>query len=152
MKVRVKKSANGNFSDLERGQIVGARLVWSICDKNSHITRRIESGSFKGYIGIHESWDDNISEEEQCTKFNTYRKRSSYNEKDCIKNSQNYCSTSDRTAEVNVNLEDPVSTKTVRRELHKSNTHGTAAIAKPLITGSNAQMRKRRCHDHKTWT
>jgi hypothetical protein len=38
------------------------------------------------------------------------------------------------TAELNIHLEDPVSTETVRRELHKSNIHGRAAIAKPLIT------------------
>jgi hypothetical protein len=42
--------------------------------------------------------------------------------------------------------------KTVRRELHKSSTHGRAANAIPLITKSNAQMCKRWCHDHKTWT
>jgi hypothetical protein len=45
-------------------------------------------------------------------------------------------------AELNIHLEDPVSTKTVRRELHRSTIHGRAATAKPLITGSNAQMRK----------
>jgi hypothetical protein len=55
-------------------------------------------------------------------------------------------------AELNIHPEGPVSTKTVRRELHKSNIHGRAAIAKPLITESNAQMRKRRCHEHKIWT
>jgi hypothetical protein len=55
------------------------------------------------------------------------------------------------TAELNIHPEDPVSTKTVRRDFHKSNIHGKAAIAKPLITESNAQMRKRWCHDHKTW-
>jgi hypothetical protein len=52
---------------------------------------------------------------------------------------------------LNIHLEDPVSTKTVQRELHKSNIHGRAAIAKPLITESNARMHKRWCHDHKTW-
>jgi hypothetical protein len=41
------------------------------------------------------------------------------------------------TAELNSHLEDPVSTKTVRRELRKSNIHGKAATAKPLITESN---------------
>jgi hypothetical protein len=40
-------------------------------------------------------------------------------------------------------------TKTVRRELHKSNIHGRAATAKLLISESDAQMRKRWCHDHK---
>jgi transposase len=46
------------------------------------------------------------------------------------------------TAELNIHLEDPVSTKSVQCELHKSNIHGRASIAKPLITESNAQVRK----------
>jgi hypothetical protein len=78
--------------------------------------------------------------------------RSSYNEKDCLENSQDCCSTGDRTGELHIHLEDPVSIKTVRRELHKSSIHGRAAIAKPLITESNAQTCKRWCHDHRTWT
>jgi hypothetical protein len=36
------------------------------------------------------------------------------------------------TAELNIHSEDPVSTKTVQRELHKSNIHGRAATAKRL--------------------
>jgi ribosomal protein L18 len=47
------------------------------------------------------------------------------------------------TAELNIHLEVVVSTKTARHELHKSNIHSRAAIAKPLITESNAQMPKR---------
>jgi hypothetical protein len=54
------------------------------------------------------------------------------------------------TAELNIHLEDPVSTKSVGRELHKSNIHGRAATAKPRITETNAQMRKRWCHDNET--
>jgi hypothetical protein len=54
--------------------------------------------------------------------------------------------------ELNIHLEDPVSTKSVQRELQKSDIHGTAASVKPLITESNAQMHKSWCHDHKTWT
>jgi len=38
------------------------------------------------------------------------------------------------TAHLSIHLEDPVSTKTVRRGLHKSNIHGKAAIAKILTT------------------
>jgi hypothetical protein len=60
-----------------------------------------------------------------------------------FKKSQTYCSTGDRTAELNIHLEDPVSTKTARRELHKANIHGRPAIAKSQITESNAQMHKR---------
>jgi hypothetical protein len=38
------------------------------------------------------------------------------------------------TAEHNIHLEDPVSTKTFDDVFTKSNTHGTVAVAKPLIT------------------
>jgi hypothetical protein len=43
------------------------------------------------------------------------------------------------TAELSIHLEDPVSTKTVRRELHKSNIHGRATIAKILFTENNTK-------------
>jgi hypothetical protein len=56
------------------------------------------------------------------------------------------------TAELNTYLEDPVSTNTGLGELQISNIHDRAAVAKPLIIESNAQMRKRWCQDHKTWT
>jgi hypothetical protein len=55
-------------------------------------------------------------------------------------------------AELNIHFEAPISTKTDLRELPKSNIHGRAAIAKPLITECNIQMRERWCHDNKTWT
>jgi hypothetical protein len=42
------------------------------------------------------------------------------------------------------------STKTAQRELHRSNIYGTAAIAKLLVSGGNAQMPKQWCHNHKT--
>ncbi|PNF32883.1 hypothetical protein B7P43_G01837 [Cryptotermes secundus] len=54
------------------------------------------------------------------------------------------------TAELNIHLEDPISTKTVQCELHKSSIHSRAAIAKPLIPGSNFHMHIRWCHNHKT--
>jgi hypothetical protein len=64
------------------------------------------------------------------------RNRTSSIEKDCFEKSQNYCSTGDRTAELNIHLDDRFH-KTVRHELHKSDIHGRAATAKPL-TESNA--------------
>jgi hypothetical protein len=53
---------------------------------------------------------------------------------------------------MNIHLEEPIFTKTVLCELHRSNIHSSAATAKPLITESSAHMRKRWCHNHKTWT
>jgi len=54
-------------------------------------------------------------------------------------------------AELNIHLEDFVSTKSIWQELHKSNIHSTAAIAKPLITENNAKRPKRWHDDNKTW-
>jgi hypothetical protein len=42
------------------------------------------------------------------------------------------------TAEFNTHIEDPVSTKTVQQDIHRSNIHGRAASATPLIPENNA--------------
>jgi hypothetical protein len=66
---------------------------------------------------------------------------------------KNHTTTAEQvTAELNIHHEDPVSTKTVQREIQKYSIHSRAAIAKPLITDCNAQMHNQWCHDHKTWT
>ena len=68
--------------------------------------------------------------------------------------SENHTTTATKvTAERSIHLEDHVSTKTVRREIHKSNILGTAAIAKAPITEKKktAKRRKRWRDDHKTW-
>ena len=44
-----------------------------------------------------------------------------------------------------------VSTKTVWQALHKSNIHGRAAIAEPVITENCTKRWKRWFDDHKTW-
>jgi hypothetical protein len=67
-------------------------------------------------------------------------KRLSYIE-DCFQKSRNYCSTVDRT--------EYSSWRQFPEKLYDATW---AAIAKPLITESNAQMRKQWCHNHKTWT
>jgi hypothetical protein len=46
------------------------------------------------------------------------------------------------TAELNIYLEDPVSTKMAHCKLHKSYIHSRAAIAKPLITENNDNRQK----------
>lgn len=46
------------------------------------------------------------------------------------------------TAELNDGLSKPISTKTIRRELHKKRFLGQTAIPKALISDANASMRK----------
>jgi len=54
------------------------------------------------------------------------------------------------TAKLNIHLEDPASTKTVRRKLHKSNIHGRAATAKPWLLKTTVKGEKD-IDDSKTW-
>jgi hypothetical protein len=58
------------------------------------------------------------------------------------------------TAELNIHLNtlSPPPKKKVRRELHKSHIHGTAAIVHPLITENKDKRRKQWCDDQNTWT
>jgi hypothetical protein len=72
------------------------------------------------YTGLEKTM---LCEKEQWAKFNFDRKRSSYLEKD------HRNTTAQVTAELDIFSEDPVSTKTVRREFHKSNIHDRAALA-----------------------
>jgi hypothetical protein len=81
-------------------------------------------------------------------KINVDRRRSSYIER-IVSKIRN--TAAQMTAELNIHLEDTVSTKTVRHEPHKSSIHRRAAVVKPLITESNAQMRKRWCQSD-NWT
>jgi hypothetical protein len=89
----------GDLFDFERGQIVVGRLAGASVIKTATLFRCIESDSSQGYVGIHESWEDNFSEEEQWAKINIDRKRSLYVEEDCFEKSQNYCSTGDKRTE-----------------------------------------------------
>jgi hypothetical protein len=138
----------GDSYDFERGQIVGVRLVGASVTKNCHIIRCIESYSSEGYVSIHESWQDNITEKEHWVKINIDRMHRRILR---IISKNHRTTTAQVTAELNIHLEATVSTKTVRRELHKSNIHGRTAVAKPLITESNVQMPKWWCYDHQTW-
>lgn len=55
------------------------------------------------------------------------------------------------TAEFNEHLKSPVSTKTVRRQLHKSEFHGRAAIRKPLLSKTNISKRLAWCRNLQNW-
>ena len=55
------------------------------------------------------------------------------------------------TAELHIHFENHFYKKAVWRELHKSNIHDTAAIAKPLIIENGTRRWRKWCDDHKTW-
>ncbi|GFT94846.1 transposable element Tcb1 transposase [Trichonephila clavipes] len=53
---------------------------------------------------------------------------------------------------MNTHLLNPVSMRTIQRELHTANIHGRVAIRKPLVSGRNSAKRLQWCRDHLNWT
>jgi hypothetical protein len=104
----------GDLSDFQKGQIIGAHLAGESVTKTATLfaeSRATVSNVMLAY--------DNSGQESTLAE----RDRLSYIKKDCFKKSRNYCSMGESTTKYFFNLEDPVSTKTVRYELHKSNIY-----------------------------
>jgi hypothetical protein len=81
----------GDLSNFERGQIAGVYLAEASVIKTATLLGVSRVTVFLGYVSIHKSWENSISEEEQWVKININRNRSSCIE-DCFKKSH-YCST-----------------------------------------------------------
>ncbi|GFV62093.1 transposable element Tcb1 transposase [Trichonephila clavipes] len=56
------------------------------------------------------------------------------------------------TSEVNSHLRNPISARTVQRELHATNLYGRVGIRKPLVTARHALQRRQWCRTHRQWT
>jgi hypothetical protein len=85
----------GDLSDFEREQIIGVCLAGVSVTKTVtllHISRATIPKVMSAYT---DHGKNNICGEEEWTKVSIDRKRSSYIEKDCSEQSQNYCSRGD---------------------------------------------------------
>ncbi|GFU53553.1 transposable element Tc1 transposase [Trichonephila clavipes] len=56
------------------------------------------------------------------------------------------------TSEVNSHLRNPISARTVQRELHASNLYGRVGIRKSLVTARHALQRRQWYRTHRQWT
>jgi hypothetical protein len=88
-----KKSDNWRLFQFLRGQIVDSCLAGA---KLLSISRATVT---KLMSALHESWEDNTSQEEHWAKINTDRKKLPNIEKDCFEKSHNHCSTGDSRTE-----------------------------------------------------
>jgi hypothetical protein len=138
-----------DLSDFEKGQIIGARLTGASVIKSATLLAVSRATVFKVMSAYTKHWKTTSAKKNSERNFYMDRKRSSYTEKDYFEYHRNGARA---TAELNTHSEDLISARSVRRELHQSSIHSRVAIAKPLVTVSSAQMHKRWCHDHKSWT
>jgi transposase len=127
----------GHLSDFQRGQIVG------VCLAGMYVTKMVT------LLGVHRAAVSVVMTEyaNHGTTLTAKRNRGQkprISERDChtlkITASKFHRTTAENVqAELNIHFEDPASTKTVQKQLHKSTIHSTAATATPLITENNGK-------------
>jgi predicted transcriptional regulator len=124
VRVRMRKYRKmGDLSDFERWQIVGGRLA-SASVTNTATLLGISRATVSKVMWTYTNHGKTTS-----AKKNSWR-RSTTTERNRLTLRRIVCKTLRTTAaEPNIHLEDPVSTRTVRRELHKYNIHGRVALA-----------------------
>ncbi|XP_067141717.1 uncharacterized protein [Centruroides vittatus] len=131
------------LSEFERGQIVGARMVGASITKVAKMFGVSRGTVSKIYTAYRTSGKTSSAKSQRGRKCVL---------SDCDRRSLKRIVTKNKkttaakvTAELNMELTNPVSTKTVQRELHEQGISGRAAIPKPLISNANAQKRKMWC-------
>jgi transposase len=129
----------GDLFDLERGQIVGACAAGASVTETAALIA-VSRATVSKVMSAYTNHGKTTSSKRSSGSKSTLTERDH-----CILRtvvSKNHRTTAAQvTEELNIQLEDRFH-KNCRRELDKANIHGTAAIHKPLITESNAQMRK----------
>ena len=139
----------GDLSDFSKRKDCWCVFSRSICNQDGHCIRCTQNTSFQGFDGIHRSWENIISYGEQRLKTKAKCKGSPFIQTIMSKNHRTIAAKV--TPELNIHLEDPVSTKMVRWQLRKSSIHSRAASVKLLITANSAKRQRGQCDDHKTW-
>lgn len=138
------------LSEFERGQIVGARMVGASVTKVAEVFGVSRGTVSKIYTAYRKSGKTSSAKSQRGRKCVLGDRDRRSLKRIVTKNKKT--TAAKVTAELNVGLTNPVSTKTIRRELHKQGISGRAAIPKPLISDANACKRKTWCRSHKTWT
>jgi transposase len=142
----------GDSSNFERGHIVGAQLAGASVTKTATllgVSRATVSKVISAYSYMNHG--KTISAKRYSERKSTLSERDYYTLRKIV--SKNHTTTAAQvTVELNIYFEDPVSTRTKQHELHISNMHDRAPIAKLLIIDNIVHMCKQWCHDHKTST
>jgi transposase len=114
------------LSDCERGQIVGKRLAGASVT-NTATLLGVSRATISKVMSAYTNHGTTTAKRNSGRKSALAGRDRRTLRKIVLKNHRT--AAAQVTAELNIHLEDPVSTKTVRRELRKSNTHGRAVTS-----------------------
>ncbi len=140
----------GDLSNLQKGQIMEACLAGKPVTLTAQLFGILRTTVFAFtcvFMGAYKKHGKTSSVKWEKSKLEWW---SSNTKMDCIQTTQIYCSKV--THNINIQLEDPVSTKTNQRELYKANIQEWAVIDKTLIIDTIVKIQKIWWHVHKTWT
>ena len=84
VRVRMKVPQNRRLVRFSKRADCWRTFSWRVCNQNGHFIRCIQSSIFQCDDGVHKSWEDIISWEEQWPKIKTKWKGSPYIEEDCV--------------------------------------------------------------------
>ena len=138
------------LSEFQRGQIVGARQAGASISETARLVGVSNSTVCRIMVKYLEE-GKTAADKSACGRKKKLNSRERRYLK-CTVTGDRRVSAVKVTATINATLKKPISTPTIRRELHTQNLYARAAIAKPLITKVNASNRLAWCNEHKSWS
>lgn len=137
------------LSDFQRGRIVGAREAGASISETCKLVG-VSRDTVCRIMREYKKLGKTSAEKSTCGRDRKLTSRQQRSLKRIVKRDRRITA-AQATVALNTCLDKPVSTATVRKELHDMGIHGRAAIPKPLIKPKNAAERMRWCKDRKQW-
>ena len=139
-----------DLPDFQRGQIVSARMAGTSVTETARMLG-VSRGTVSKVLTAFEREGKTSPAKHRSGRKSKLPERDSRTLNQIVRKDRKN-SASKITAELNKHLQNPVSTITVRLELHKPGFHGRAAIRKPIFSKTNVSKGLEWCKNLQNWS